>query len=206
MSFLIVGHTHEDVDAGFSKISEKLRRNDAATLDDLMNLLPKPVMLEQMFDFKKWVDPHFSRLDYVSEPLHYKISNVADSVKVYCKGLHNQDWREMDYTILMEKPKGKPTTVKPDFSKFSFEKMIKQIHAIKHLFKDSEQTVNWWTQFFEGLKANKRTNAVWNFNQLPKQKKSKGPDHISYELPQQIIDLVEKESRIPKVIKTALYF
>ena len=205
LSFLIVGHTHEDVDAGFSKISEKLRRNDAETLDSLIDLLPKPALLDQLFDFKAWVDPYFSIIEAISEPLHYKINRVADSVKVYCKGLHNQEWITMDYMVLSQKPKGKPKTVRPDFTKFNFDKMLKQINTIRHMFKGGEQTLMWWTEFYASLRANKRTSSVWMFDQLPRQKKSKDTDQISNGSPQQIIDLVAKETRIPKVIISALY-
>ena len=44
LSFLIVGHTHEDVDAAFSRISEKLRRLDAETFYDLLGLLQKNLL------------------------------------------------------------------------------------------------------------------------------------------------------------------
>ncbi|VDI09707.1 Hypothetical predicted protein [Mytilus galloprovincialis] len=40
LSFLPVGHTHEDVDAAFSRIAETLRRNDAETMPRLKEMLP----------------------------------------------------------------------------------------------------------------------------------------------------------------------
>ena len=42
LSFLFVGHTHEDVDACFSHISKKLRMNDAETIPDLKKTITRP--------------------------------------------------------------------------------------------------------------------------------------------------------------------
>lgn len=36
----MLAHTHEDIDACFRKVSDIPRRNEAETLDDLVNLLP----------------------------------------------------------------------------------------------------------------------------------------------------------------------
>ncbi|XP_053381351.1 uncharacterized protein LOC123565970 [Mercenaria mercenaria] len=73
LSFLYVGHTHEDVDAAFSKISEKLRTTDAETLDDLIALLPKPEEILHMFDVKNWLAPHIADIEKHSEPLHLNL-------------------------------------------------------------------------------------------------------------------------------------
>ena len=41
VSFLFVGHTHEDIDAAFHGVAEKFRRNDVETMSDLLSLLPE---------------------------------------------------------------------------------------------------------------------------------------------------------------------
>ena len=63
LGFLMVGHTHEDIDALFSRFSEKLRVTQTYTLPHLMDTLrtcssssPAPFLLTQVPDFKKYCD------------------------------------------------------------------------------------------------------------------------------------------------------
>lgn len=58
ISFLMVGHTHEDVDQVFSRIAVKLKRRNASTLPDLQNVIkeaynpmPECQELKVLFDF-----------------------------------------------------------------------------------------------------------------------------------------------------------
>ena len=51
LSFLPVGHTHEDVDQMFSRFSVYLKGHDSITMNDLMNSIqnsynPKPTTIE----------------------------------------------------------------------------------------------------------------------------------------------------------------
>ena len=56
LSFLLVGHTHEDIDAMFSKIANTLRRTDAETMTDLITLMPRVNLLHGgLFDIRKWI-------------------------------------------------------------------------------------------------------------------------------------------------------
>ena len=82
LSFLPVGHTHEDVDAAFSKVADQLRKRDVETVEDLLNMLPKSEMLGTMFDVRNWLEPEISTLMGVSSPLHYKFESVNDEVSV----------------------------------------------------------------------------------------------------------------------------
>ncbi|CAH3184920.1 unnamed protein product [Porites lobata] len=60
LSFLMVGHTHEDVDQFFSRISKRLRRIDSMTLQELLEnirqahtLEAETQVLDFLFDIKK---------------------------------------------------------------------------------------------------------------------------------------------------------
>ena len=81
-----------------------------------------------------------------SFPLHYKFEKDGDRVKFSCKGPHYAEWIGVEDNILSKKPSGKPKTVKPDFSKVNVERNLKQIHQLKHLFKN-EETVSFWKDF-----------------------------------------------------------
>ena len=63
LGFLMVGHTHEDIDAMFSRFSEKLRVTQTYTLPHLMDTLrnsssssPAPFLLTKIPDFKQYCD------------------------------------------------------------------------------------------------------------------------------------------------------
>ena len=56
LSFLYVGHTHEDVDAAFSKVADKLRKTDVEVLQDLIDVIDGEV-LDSIFDVKSWLAP-----------------------------------------------------------------------------------------------------------------------------------------------------
>ncbi|CAG2249918.1 unnamed protein product [Mytilus edulis] len=60
LSFLPVDHTHEEIDAAFSKISDKLRKNDAETLTGFMHLLPSCKINGGIYDIRGWLTPHIT--------------------------------------------------------------------------------------------------------------------------------------------------
>ncbi|XP_053405149.1 uncharacterized protein LOC128558899 [Mercenaria mercenaria] len=68
LSFLYVGHTHEDVDAAFSHVAERLRKTDVEILQDLFDLLPSSEAIDIMFDIKSWLSPEIKELVGVSSP------------------------------------------------------------------------------------------------------------------------------------------
>ena len=52
LSFLYVGHTHEDIDAGISRMSETLKQSEAETLPELKAIIPDCHHLKGMYDIK----------------------------------------------------------------------------------------------------------------------------------------------------------
>lgn len=65
VGFLIVGHTHEDIDAFFGKLSERLRRTDIYVLADLMKAFMDsqaltfiPEFVQEVADFKSYIKGH----------------------------------------------------------------------------------------------------------------------------------------------------
>ena len=63
VSFLMKGHTHEDIDQRFSKVSHILKRRDARTLVELTNILlgsllrttPEVTVWSKLYDIKGWM-------------------------------------------------------------------------------------------------------------------------------------------------------
>ena len=69
-SFLLVGHTHEDIDASFERWGMKLREKDHPTLPSLMqshmevdtNTGPViPHLIEEVLDFKSFIMPYLAK-------------------------------------------------------------------------------------------------------------------------------------------------
>jgi hypothetical protein len=70
VSFLLVDHTHEDIDATFGRWSMKLRENDYPTIPSLMKSFmlvdPKshkiiPLLIEEVLAFKDFINPFIAR-------------------------------------------------------------------------------------------------------------------------------------------------
>ena len=71
LSFLLVGHTHEDIDQRFSVISSTLKRHDIDSMQELMKLIQKGAShieaftstrhLQYVWDWKKFSTPYLYR-------------------------------------------------------------------------------------------------------------------------------------------------
>ena len=68
--FLIVGHTHEDVDPMFAWFEQRLKIEDCHTLPDLMTSFMEvgdptiaPTLIHEVVDFKKWVKGYYHEFD-----------------------------------------------------------------------------------------------------------------------------------------------
>ena len=86
LSFLIVGHTHKDIDQKFSTISGTLKSRDIDSLKELLELVRKGAShtevfatsrhLEYVWDWKSFITPHlWSGLDAIigiSKPHHFR--------------------------------------------------------------------------------------------------------------------------------------
>jgi hypothetical protein len=109
MNFMLVGHTHDDIDALFGRFSMALRKEDFPTIPLLMKSFMKnekvptiPHLIEEVPDFKKFIEG--SMLDGANALMgHTKAHQFKFFVdlsecpivkdKMYC---HTQDWRPKD--------------------------------------------------------------------------------------------------------------
>ena len=96
LGFLMVGHTHEDIDAMFSRFSEKLRVAQTYTLPHLMDTLrtsstssPAPFLLTEVPDFKKYCDGQETLVGH-SKPLQFRFFMQNDTLVMQYKacGVH----------------------------------------------------------------------------------------------------------------------
>ncbi|KAI8522104.1 hypothetical protein Bbelb_018580 [Branchiostoma belcheri] len=56
LSFLMVGHTHEDIDQMFSRVADKLRHQEAHTPEQLINMMPENINAQKLINeqLPKW--------------------------------------------------------------------------------------------------------------------------------------------------------
>ncbi|XP_052075824.1 uncharacterized protein LOC127713918 [Mytilus californianus] len=106
LSFLMVGHTHEDVDQFFSRISVKCHQQAAVTLPDLHQLIstsikPMPYIehITSLWDFRKLSTSDYSLCDF-KDIHHFVFSKADDKVSLKFKNwpLHSEPYRELDVT------------------------------------------------------------------------------------------------------------
>ncbi len=85
LSFLPVGHTHEDIDQMFSRFSTYLNKHDAITPSELFTALqnsysPSPVLEQsKVLDVKGWLGPHIEDLHGHTHPHHFRLQLVKES-------------------------------------------------------------------------------------------------------------------------------
>ncbi|XP_045163687.2 uncharacterized protein LOC123528008 [Mercenaria mercenaria] len=202
ISFLFVGHTHEDVDAGFSRIWEFLRRKDAETLEDLTNLLPNSELLNDMLDIKAWLEPHLNIISKHTVQHHFKFSKVSGETVVEYKLHQAEEWVKQDVTYLNSVPKGKPNILKQDYSKVDFLRLQNLINSIHFMFSD-ESKKRWWDKFLKEKYSIKDTGKrIW-IDALPKQQIYVEEIDFSNVIPEPVKKMIEKETQPVKIVSKA---
>ena len=152
----MVGHTHEDIDAAFSKVSNTLRTNDAETLPDLQLLLPSLTDVHTIYNVRDWLSPNILDVRKHTTPLHYKFSRSSDLIKVSYKGQRDSPWREIESGLLkrnqngiISKIRGIPKLVPINFDGIGLEKIETKMKSWKCLFSDQidHSQFEWWKSF-----------------------------------------------------------
>ncbi|KAL3696701.1 hypothetical protein R1sor_010777 [Riccia sorocarpa] len=79
MSFLIVGHTHEDVDAYFSKINMSLSHRQITSLPEILSMIYSaearkalPRLITEVADYKLHAEPYRKTVVGISKPVAFK--------------------------------------------------------------------------------------------------------------------------------------
>ncbi|XP_060561075.1 uncharacterized protein LOC132720867 [Ruditapes philippinarum] len=94
LSFLMVGHTHEDIDQVFSRISCHMKHVDAPTLPALLHAIgdsttpsPQVVNLEGIYNYKATLENVRGMIEGISGPHQFMIKKKEGKVI-----LHYKDW------------------------------------------------------------------------------------------------------------------
>eukprot|EP00731_Ephydatia_muelleri_P017858 Em0010g956a len=163
LSFLPVGHTHEDIDQMFSRFSSYLNKNDAVTPGELMEALrksysPEPDVhvLEQseVFDFKAWIEPHLEEMHNHVAPKHFIFKLVDGSlVFKYKYWATDPKWEPYNSSIqLFTNTDISPTTLQslvPNISALNLSQVVEDIDKLTDY--TTEVQVQEWKIFCERM-------------------------------------------------------
>lgn len=214
----MVGHTHEDIDACFSKLADKLRRNDAETLDDLIALLPSVTVINYVYDVRTWIQDSICDLRKHTRPLHYKFRSNDAIVETFYKGKYDSPWKKLEGGILARDNNHKIRTIRgsPKLSQINFDgiglqKISSHLNHWKCLFSDQidHTQFHWWKDFLKLWKkceenASERrrqflANAQWILPTLPKQQTA-DENEEEFVLPDTIQNMMDDEQVEPIVL------
>ena len=158
----MAGHTHEDVDQLFSRISSGLAKRDAHTLPQLLEAIetsatPKPVCrhLQSLYDYRGQLIKTMGLVDGIMTPHHFKFELVNDKVIMFYK-----DWLDgrgeyrslnIDTTSFLWAVCGllPSRQIRPQLRKME-QDLSKWADCGCH--KDEE--VRWWRTYLESCKSN----------------------------------------------------
>ena len=99
VSFLMVGHTHEDIDALFSQLSRALRQQEVSSFHQLMSMFwgcechhPVPYLIQEVADYKSYSKGFFNKMVGHSAPIAFRFS-MRNNVPIYqCKEHLTSPW------------------------------------------------------------------------------------------------------------------
>lgn len=215
LSFLMVGHTHEDVDAAFSKIANSLRINDAETYPDLVKLLPNCNEIVWLYNVRDWLSPYINDIRKHTKPLHFKFCRDQQTNDVsFCYKARNENPWKSEHGLLHRKgngkvklPTGVPKLILPTFNNVPIQNLEARLPYWQCLFSDqvSNTQFNHWKQHIHHLKKlrdnvnfQKReifSTAHWILPKLPKQKSNYQDERSDHdEIPAAIRRLIDEET------------
>ena len=195
------------MDARFSKIAEKLRKNDAEIIPDLKNLLSNVEEVDSMLDIKAWMEPYLIQMSHHTWQHHYKFMNIDGEVACKYKVNQSSTWTQLDTQLVSQHPPRQPNILDPTFDHIDYHRLKKQVQAANYLFSSSEK-VNWWNNFIVRLeKPHKRSQRQKWLNSLPKQARrdTTQSERDTIVLPQ-IQQMINKETEARQVWNNKIYF
>lgn len=167
LGFLLVGHTHDQIDQMFSKFSKKLKFKNAYTLPKMIsyiktayNPVPEVFFIRVTTDFRKFVTdaypPAIRNLKDVSFQRQFRIKKVDEKTLMWAKDLSTtEDWGAA-LSFLVSIPTAflwvaaQSTLKSPSTNVIKPEEVLK-LYEKKHSAATafySEEEMEWWDSFF----------------------------------------------------------
>ncbi|XP_066267510.1 uncharacterized protein [Branchiostoma lanceolatum] len=221
LSFLIVGHTHEDIDQMFSRIADKLRHQEAHTPEQLIHMMPECRKLRGMFNIRDWLRPHISNIKGHSQVGQFRFRLNKDNQDVvdmfYRKG-EGRRWDKLNFGMFKRSRAGKPVRPKgvPDVINVCFEnknidgkKVLNELLPKWTPYLENEQEEYVWKTFLKQAietsgsvqrrKTYSKVGAEWFLPDLPKYREENTADDDGPAVPETLMALLEKEQENPQI-------
>ncbi|KAI8489926.1 hypothetical protein Bbelb_322870 [Branchiostoma belcheri] len=214
LGYLMPGHTHEDVDQLFSRISLHLQHNDATTLPELFQAIKtsyKPVpecrFMTSMWDFKTQIDQKISGISGHSRPHQYVAKMIGGKVHLSAQLWPTKEQPKVPISC---------STFIPTFPQLSSVKQWKfdpnddavKLHDVmvrnvkNDLVKWSEtvrvndEFIPWWEKFLN-LEKKEPGKPVWQLSALKKYRPQVFADTVLTEESRALLDKYCKKSNDP---------
>ena len=165
ISFLPVGHTHEDIDQMFSRFSYAIAGTNVESVQDLVLRIesaykPKPFVEEVRYtaDFRDWIRPMLLKLKGHSNPRVFKFSrNDEGIVALQCKlNTGRRKWKPEEGLIYLknkdeqsELPAMVPTAAQYHLN---LEEILLGVKKVDEMFL-KENSVEEWEEWVESHRA-----------------------------------------------------
>ena len=210
ISFLTVGHTHEDIDELFSCISRRLAKINVWTLVELTREIGNSYsptvetkVIHFMYDVKKWLKG--CAVLKLSGHIHqhqFKIIKGLDghAIMFYKKWSTSPDWAPAEGLKLLDKvPSGQPSVIDPDLTKIDFQKLKQALPNFEFHFDD--ETMKWWETFIEreGAPPHRRRGMLPLLAPLSAEKDER-PASLPPQVQEALLKLVERKKMEVEVI------
>jgi hypothetical protein len=120
--FLLVGHTHEDIDGVFGVIATMLKKSIVTTIGKLWRLLlsafkteTKVVLVQEIANVREWLLPVKPRMKDITSARCFKLRLADDGVRIQAKATLSEDaanfMPEGGMVLLRKPPEGEPCKV-----------------------------------------------------------------------------------------------
>lgn len=169
LSFLPVGHTHEDIDAFFSRIAAQIRSKKCLTLDDLRDRILKSTLntvvhvnvIDKVADVAAWILPsckHWQDSD--PAPLHFKWMQI-DGVTRWASKLTagDTDWvPELGGHEFFARPLSlvPPCFVLPRFIDVPKLRELIEKHKPRLAIESEPNAYTWWLDFLDEIENHQK--------------------------------------------------
>ncbi|CAH1242494.1 Hypp6767 [Branchiostoma lanceolatum] len=153
LSFLYVGHTHEDIDQLFSQIADRLRHEEARTPKQLLEKLPDAAEMRGLYDVRGWLEPYIVNIKGHSKVGMFRFrknTTMRDRVDMFYRRSNDHGWKILRTGMFRAneenvpvRPAGRPKLLLPVFEK-------REINVTNLM----SQKLPKWTPYLESEEAN----------------------------------------------------
>ena len=155
----MVGHTHEDVDQFFSRISTHLNKRNICSPIKLFTAIPRAhtkvhtttERILHVFNVKDWLAPHQHAMYHHSKPHLFKFTRNNEGKAV----LHTKDWSTSEWveptgsvTPLHSLPEGQPNMANTLHEDLFIDLMERDTRKV-HKYMDAEDIASWQDLFIQ---------------------------------------------------------